>query len=146
MPRLIPSCATFTKASPPPNFQGDGWHYKQEIWVSFPRVKTKSACRQAELGDVHCEFFEGGDEVLFIMEHVPRVALNMSMLPVSSDRGDHSKDSHQNSTQCFLGAGSPWSSLLLGAWCVCVCGPLWMEESLTEGTHTGLMCQLPLQG
>lgn len=80
--------------------------------------RTKAACCQSVLGGINGESFEGGDEVLFIFKHVPRVALHMLVLTVSSDRGGSNKDGHQNSMQCFLGSGSPQSSFLLGPQCV----------------------------
>lgn len=74
--------------------------------------RTKTACCQSVLGGINGESFEGGDE------HVPRVALHMLVLTVSSDRGGSNKDGHQNSMQCFLGSGLPQSSFLLGPQCV----------------------------
>lgn len=80
--------------------------------------RTKSTRCQSVLGGVDSESFEGGDEVLFIFKRVPRGAMHMLVLTVSSDRGDSNKDGHQNSMQCFLGSGSPQSSFLLGPQCV----------------------------
>lgn len=80
--------------------------------------RTKAACCQSVLEGVNGKPLEGGDEVLFFFQHAPRVALHMLVLTVSSDQGGNNKDCHQNSIQCFLGSGSPQSSLLLGPQCV----------------------------
>lgn len=96
LPRLVSSYVTFTSTFPP-DLQGEACHYKQELWISFPRVRTQAAHCQAELGVVNCEFSESGGEVLFKSEHVPKVALHLSVV-----RPRRQQQSRFPSKQCSM--------------------------------------------